>query len=96
MATEEKGEKKRRKGAIALKYDEARDQAPSVAAKGWGEVAPFYVELESPQPAGGLPRAGAMTVSLRNEHLQYALTWYALAAVVLVMLAIWLAGRRRA
>jgi cytochrome oxidase assembly protein ShyY1 len=35
-----------------------------------------------------------MTVSLRNEHLQYALTWYALAAVVVVMLAIWLTGRR--
>ncbi len=37
-----------------------------------------------------------MTVSLRNEHLQYAITWYALAAVVVVMLVIWLASRRRA
>jgi surfeit locus 1 family protein len=71
-----------------------RDPGAIAAAKGWGEVAPFYVELETPQPAGGLPRAGAMTVSLRNEHLQYALTWYALAAVVVVMLAIWLTGRR--
>ena len=71
-----------------------RDPAAFAAAKGWDEVAPFYVELESPQPAGGLPRAGAMKVNLRNEHLQYALTWYGLAAVVVVMLAIWLASRR--
>ena len=35
-----------------------RDQLAMAAAKGWGEVAPFYVELESPQPPGGLPRAG--------------------------------------
>jgi len=34
-------EKKRmkRKGAVALRYEEARDRAPVVVAKGWGEVA---------------------------------------------------------
>jgi surfeit locus 1 family protein len=72
-----------------------RDPVAIAAAKGWGEVAPFVVELEAPQPPGGLPRAGALKVSLRNEHLQYAITWYSLAVVVAVMFAFWLAARRR-
>lgn len=73
-----------------------RDQLAIAAAKGWGEVAPFYVELESPQPPGGLPRAGALKVELRNTHLQYAITWYGLAAVVVVMFGFWLRARSRA
>ncbi len=84
------------------KHDQARniwfmrDSTAIAAARGWGKVAPFFVELESPQPPGGLPRAGPLKVSLRNEHLQYALTWYALAAVVVVMFAFWLYSRRSA
>ena len=73
-----------------------RDPSVIAAAKGWPSVAPFFVELESPQPPGGLPRAGILQVRLRNEHLQYALTWYALAVVVVVMFAYWLYGRRSA
>jgi len=72
-----------------------RDPATIAAAKGWGEVAPFLIELESPQPPGGLPHAGALKVNLRNEHLQYAITWYGLAAVVVVMFAFWLRVQRR-
>jgi cytochrome oxidase assembly protein ShyY1 len=34
-------------------------------------------------------------VHLRNDHLQYAVTWYGLAAVLVVMFAIWAAKRRR-
>jgi surfeit locus 1 family protein len=73
-----------------------RDPIAIAAAKGWGEVAPFFIDLEAPQPSGGLPRAGALKVSLRNEHLQYAITWYGLAAVVIVMFAFWLRSRRSA
>jgi surfeit locus 1 family protein len=70
-----------------------RDPAAIAAAKGWGEVAPFYIELESPQPPGGLPRAGPLKANLRNEHLQYAITWYGLALVVMAMFVFWLSGR---
>jgi surfeit locus 1 family protein len=72
-----------------------RDPVAIASAKGWGEIAPFFIELESPQPAGGLPRAGTLNVNLRNEHLQYAITWYGLAAVVVVMFAFWLRGRHQ-
>jgi surfeit locus 1 family protein len=70
-----------------------RDPAAIASAKGWGDVAPFFIELESPQPPSGLPRAGRLNVNLRNEHLQYALTWYGLALVVVVMFAFWVRGR---
>lgn len=73
-----------------------RDPAAIASAKGWGDVAPFFVELESPQPPGALPRAGALKANLHNQHLQYAITWYGLALVVVVMFVYWLSGRRRA
>ena len=87
------------RGMFSAKDDPARnvwftrDPTGIAAAKGWGEVAPFYIELESPQPPGGLPRAGPLTVNLRNEHLQYAITWYGLALVVAVMFVYWVRGR---
>jgi surfeit locus 1 family protein len=90
------------RGFFSAKDDAARnlwfvrDQLAIAAAKNWGEVAPFYVELESPQPSGGLPRAGALKVKLRNVHLQYAMTWYALAVIVVVMFGFWLRARARA
>ena len=70
-----------------------RDPIAIAAAKGWGEVPAFYVELEAPQPPGGFPRPGRLKAGLRNEHLQYAVTWYGLAAAVIVMFVVWL--RRR-
>ena len=72
-----------------------RDQLAIAAAKGWGRVAPFYVELETATGANDLPRAGRLVPSLRNEHLQYALTWYGLAAVLAVAFVFWVRSRRR-
>jgi surfeit locus 1 family protein len=73
-----------------------RDHRVIAAAKGWSEVGPFFIDQEAPQAPGGLPRAAALTVQLRNEHLQYALTWYGLAAALVVVFTIWAWGRRRA
>ncbi len=66
-----------------------RDHAAMATAKGWGKVAPFFVDLESPRPAAGVPRPGAAAINLRNDHLNYALTWFALALVLLVIFALW-------
>ena len=66
-----------------------RDPQAIAAAKGIGAVAPFYVEQESPVPPGGLPQPGKLAVTLRNAHLQYAITWYGLALVLLVMFVVW-------
>jgi surfeit locus 1 family protein len=63
----------------------ARDQLTIAAAKGWGNVAPFYLEQEAPVPPGGLPTPGKLMVALPNNHLQYALTWFALAIVLVTV-----------
>jgi cytochrome oxidase assembly protein ShyY1 len=65
------------------------------AAKDIGPVAPFYVELEGPMPPGNLPHASALKANLRNDHLQYALTWYALALALVVVFVAWARGRGR-
>jgi surfeit locus 1 family protein len=71
-----------------------RDHAAMAAAKGWGTVAPFLIDQEQPQPPGGLPRPGKITPNLTNNHLQYALTWYGLAFVLVVAFIVWARSRR--
>lgn len=70
-----------------------RDPAAIGSARGI-EVAPFYVDAAaSATPAGGLPQAGETRVRFRNEHLQYALTWFSLAGVLVLVYVLW--ARRR-
>jgi surfeit locus 1 family protein len=73
----------------------SRDPAGIAAARGWDGVAPFYIEQEAPVPPGGLPHPSPLSVQLRNDHLQYAVTWYSLAAVLVVVFAVWIRGRRK-
>jgi surfeit locus 1 family protein len=72
-----------------------RDHMAMAAFYDWGPVAPFYIDQEAPVPAGGVPRPSPLKVNLRNEHLQYALTWFGLAAVLAIVFAVWARGRRR-
>jgi len=67
----------------------ARDSTAMAAAKGIS-AAPFYVELESPEPPGGLPHAGRLQPNLPNNHFGYALTWLGLAAVLVGVYGAWL------
>jgi surfeit locus 1 family protein len=54
------------------------------AAMAGDEALPFYLEATTVDPGvWPLPRQRAL--SLRNDHLQYALTWFALAAGLLVV-----------
>jgi surfeit locus 1 family protein len=73
----------------------ARDHVAMAAAKNWGPVAPFYIEQEAPPAPGGLPRAGRIVPNLPNNHLQYAITWYGLAVVLVAVFAAWVRSRRR-
>jgi surfeit locus 1 family protein len=71
------------------------DPTAIAAAKGLGAVAPFYVEQEIPVPPGGLPHPGRLVVVLPDNHLQYAITWYGLAIVLVVVFVAWAASTRR-
>jgi surfeit locus 1 family protein len=66
-----------------------RDPQTIAAAKDWGQVSPFYVEQESPAPPGGFPQPGKLVVNLPNNHLGYAITWYGLALVLIVVFVVW-------
>lgn len=72
-----------------------RDPATIAAAKGWGRVAPFYVEQEAPVPPSGFPQPGKLVPSLRNNHLQYAVTWYGLALVLAGVFVAYVVRSRR-
>lgn len=73
-----------------------RDHLAMAQRLGWGEVAPFYVDLESPVPPSGIPKPGSLQVHLKDDHLQYAITWFGLAIVVAATFGFWVAGQRRA
>lgn len=66
-----------------------RDHLAMSRALGWGTVAPFYVDLEQPVPENGIPRPGPLDVHLKDDHLQYAITWFALAGAVLIAFGVW-------
>jgi cytochrome oxidase assembly protein ShyY1 len=74
-----------------------RDHLAMARTLGWGEgrlVAPFYIDLESPAPASGVPKPGPLDVHLKDDHMQYAITWFTLAAAVVIAFGVWLRGVR--
>ena len=77
-----------------------RDHLAMARALRWGEggkdVAPFYIDLEQPAPESGIPKPGALTVHLKDDHLQYAITWFALAFAVVIAFGVWWRGQHRA
>lgn len=72
-----------------------RDPKLLADAKRWGAVAPFFIDMEAPRSPGGLPQVGPLTVKLPNNHLQYAITWFGLAATLLGVYVAWLIARWR-
>jgi surfeit locus 1 family protein len=78
-------------GGAFLRYNDpaadrwySRDVQAIAAARGLSNVAPYFVDAEAAQePAGANAPVGGLTViSFNNNHLVYALTWYALALMV--------------
>lgn len=78
----------------------SRDVAAIAAARRLeGPVAPYFVDLQvTPASAQAWPRPGLTVVSFPNNHLSYALTWFALAAgmIAAMVFLIWDERRRRA
>ncbi|MBX9649619.1 MAG: SURF1 family protein [Xanthobacteraceae bacterium] len=84
---------------IAKRLWFTRDHLAMARTLGWGDggknVAPFYIDLESPAPESGIPKPGALTVHLKDDHLQYAVTWFALAGAVVVAFGVWWRGQKK-
>jgi surfeit locus 1 family protein len=59
--------------------------ADRLAADGLTRVAPFYIDADATPNLGGWPKGSAGLPDLSNHHLQYAVTWFSLAAAAAVI-----------
>jgi surfeit locus 1 family protein len=66
------------------------------AATGLSGVAPFYIDADATPNPGGWPKGGVTPIDLPNDHLQYAITWFALAVAAVVVYAVWRRQGRQA
>ncbi len=59
-------------------------------------MVPFFLDIERDAAnPDAYPRGGTTRLTLPNRHLEYALTWYGLAATLAVVTGFFLASRRR-
>ncbi|GGB07931.1 SURF1-like protein [Brucella endophytica] len=55
---------------------------------------PFFIDADTAPNPGGLPVGGVTIIDLPNNHLQYAVTWYGLAAALAGVVGVWVWRRR--
>ena len=61
------------------------------------KVVPFFIDADSTPNPKGFPIGGVTEIDLPNNHLEYAFTWYGLAAVLVGVVGVsWFRGRRGA
>ena len=70
------------------------DLAAMARYAGLAAVRPFYVQAAPGPDPKALPIGIKLSVDLPNNHLQYAITWYALAAALLVTYIVYMRRRR--
>jgi surfeit locus 1 family protein len=64
-------------------YWKDRDaMAASAGLPAGAGLVPFFVDADATPNPGGLPVGGVTVIDLPNSHLQYAVTWYGLAAAL--------------
>lgn len=78
----------------------SRDLPAIAAARGLTDVAPYFIDADAASSPGRDPAkapVGGLTVlNFPNNHLVYAITWYALALMVIVGVVIFVREERRA
>lgn len=71
------------------------DPVGLAAARDVKGAAPFLIDADATPVPGGLPEGGGTRVAFPNRHLEYALTWYGLAAALVGVCGALLWTRRR-
>ncbi|MEG3124102.1 SURF1 family protein [Sphingomonas sp. GB1N7] len=72
----------------------SRDVAAISAKRGLNSTAPYFIDADAASEPGS-PRGGLTVIAFANNHLQYALTWFVMAAM-LAAASLWIAfGRGR-
>jgi surfeit locus 1 family protein len=65
----------------------ARDPQAIAAAHNLERVAPFLIDADGSPNPGGWPRGGQTPLTLPNNHLQYAVTWFGIALTLVGVFA---------
>lgn len=60
----------------------SRDVSAIAAARGLRPIANYFIDAQAGPSPDALPVGGLTVVSFPNSHLQYAITWFVLAAMV--------------
>jgi surfeit locus 1 family protein len=66
----------------------SRDVPAIAARRSLGTVAPYFIDADAGPTAGPVaswPRGGLTVVAFPNSHLQYAITWFVMAALLAFM-----------
>lgn len=90
-----------RRGAFVPENDPAkaewfvRDLGRMVEAGRLERAAPFYVDADGTPNPGGWPRGGQTQLTLPNNHLGYAITWFGLAGALAGVFALYAWTRLR-
>ena len=58
------------------------------------KVSPAFVEIDDMPVAGGFPKGGQTRLSVPNNHVEYAITWFVLSFSLLGIYILY--GRRKA
>lgn len=61
------------------------DIAQMARATGLGPFKPYYIDAGPKPNPGGYPIGGQTRLTLRNAHLQYAITWFALGFIGIII-----------
>jgi surfeit locus 1 family protein len=72
-----------------------RDIAAMARARGLERAAPFWIDLDPVAEATGWPRPGQTRLTIPNNHLHYALTWFGIALTLIGVFGAWVWGRVR-
>jgi surfeit locus 1 family protein len=83
------------KNRIAENLWYSRDVAAMAGQLHAASPAPIYLMIERPAPEGPGPIPAPIPADIPNRHLEYALTWFGLAAALIGVYAAMLLRRRR-
>ncbi len=74
-----------------------RDHLAMAHALGWGEAqSRRSISIwNSRCPRAASRKPGPLEVHLKDDHMQYAITWFGLAGAVVIAFAVWVFGQRR-
>ncbi|WP_431323892.1 SURF1 family protein [Rhizobium sp. YTU87027] len=74
----------------------SRDVAAIADRRHVADVAPYFVDADATPNPGGLPVGGLTQIAFPNNHLVYAMTWFALAIMAAGLLVFVVHGEMRA